>query len=392
MRKLFTFFLALVTVAAVAEDLSSVLINGLYYDLNTESSTATVVEKPSGKGKYTGDITIPPSVEYNSETFSVTAIVNAFYDCADLTSVTLPNSVRSISDYSFYGCTNLESIVANDKIFAHLPMSYSGSYTIPEGIQTIAGNAFQRCANLESVTIPKSVTSMGKRPFPACYNLTAIDVAKDNTVYCSVNGVLFSKDKKRLVAFPGGKKGSYTVPNGVEVIGNAAFISSNLETVNLPNSVQTIEEDAFFSCYKLTRVNIPNGVTSIGIYAFAYCNKLPEIVIGSGVKSIGDHAFYQCSALKSITCKAVEPPTCPDETVFKGTDKNACLYVPQESISSYRKATGWNLFKDNTYPMEEAIDHVTNNATSASRKLIRNGQILIERNGKLYNVAGAVVE
>ena len=390
MRKLFTFFLALVTVAAVADDLSSVLINGLYYDLNTESSTATVVAKPSGK--YTGDITIPPSVEYNSETFSVTAIVNAFYDCADLTSVTLPNSVRNISDYSFYGCSSLESIVANDKIFARLPMSYSGSYTIPEGIQTIAGNAFQKCANLESVTIPKSVTSMGERPFPACYSLTAIEVAAGNTVYVAVKGVLFSKDKKMLVAFPGGKTGSYNVPSGVEVIGNAAFISSNLETVNLPNSVQTIEEDAFFSCYKLTRVNIPNGVTSIGRYAFAHSNKLPEIVIGSGVKSIGAYAFYTCSALKSITCKAVEPPTCPDETVFKGTDKNACLYVPQESISSYRKAKGWSALKDNTYPMAEAIGHVTNNATSTSRKIIRDGQVMIERGGMVYDLRGQMVE
>lgn len=390
MRKLFTFFLALVTVAAVAEDLSSVKIGDLYYDLNTESSTATVVAKPSGK--YTGDITIPPSVEYNSETFSVTALVNAFYDCADLTSVTLPNSVKRVSDYSFYGCSSLESIVANDKIFARLPMSYSGSYTIPEGIQTIAGNAFQKCANLESVTIPKSVTSMGERPFPACYSLTAIEVAAGNTVYVAVKGVLFSKDKKMLVAFPGGKTGSYNVPSGVEVIGNAAFIASNLETITLPKGVLTIEEDAFFSCYKLTRVNIPNGVTSIGIYAFAHCNKLPEIVLGSELKTIGNYAFYSCSALKSITCKAVEPPTCGGENVFLQVDNDACLYVLQESISSYRKATGWSALKDNTYPMAEAIGHVTNNATSASRKLIRNGQILIERNGKLYNVAGAVVE
>ena len=142
----------------------------------------------------------------------------------------------------------------------------------------------------------------------------------------------------------------------------------------------------------MKRVTIPNSVTKIGKLAFIYCEGLEEVVIGSGVKSIEAYAFYTCSALKSITCKAVDPPTCPDEYVFRHTPNDACLYVPQESISSYRKATGWNLFKNNTYPMEEAIDHVTNNATSASRKLIRNGQILIERNGKLYNVAGAVVE
>ena len=390
MRKLFTFFLALVTVAVVAEDLSSVKIGDLYYDLNTESSTATVVAKPSGK--YTGDITIPPSVEYNSETFSVTAIVNAFYECADLTSVTLPNSVKRVSDYSFYGCSSLESIVANDKIFARLPMSYSGSYTIPEGIQTIAGNAFQKCANLESVTIPKSVTSMGERPFPACYNLTAIEVAAGNTVYVAVKGVLFSKDKKMLVAFPGGKTGSYNVPSGVEVIGNAAFISSNLETITLPKGVLTIEEDAFLSCHKLTRLTIPNTVTSIGEYTFGYCDALPEIVLGSELKTIGNFAFYSCSALKSITCKAVEPPTCGGENVFLKVDKNACLYVPQESISSYRKATGWNVFKDNTYPMEEAIDHVTNNATSTSRKLIRDGQVMIERGGVIYDLKGQIIE
>lgn len=390
MRKLFTFFLALVTVAAVADEPSPVQIGDLYYTLNTSTNTAEVVKKPSGK--YTGNIDIPEKVEYNSEKFSVTSIKGAFHECPDLTSVTLPNSVRSISDGSFANCPNLANVVANDKVFAHLPMDYSGSYTIPEGIQTIVGSAFHYCNNLESVTIPKSVISMGQRAFRVCSSLTAFNVASDNTVYCSINGVLFSKDKKRLVAFPGGKKGTYSVPNGVEVIGNAAFLWSNLEKIILPNSVLKLDNDVFISCHKLTRITVSKSVTSIGEYTFAYCKGLEEIVIGSGVKNIGAYAFYSCPALKNITCKAVEPPTCPDETVFKGTDKNACLYVPQESISSYRKATGWSALKDNTYPMEEAIDHVTNNATSASRKLIRNGQILIERNGKLYNVAGAVVE
>ena len=391
MRKLFTFFLALVTVAVVADEPSPVQIGKLYYTLNTSSSTAEVVAKPSGK--YTGDIEIPASVEYESETFSVTSIAEmAFYECVDLTAVTLPNSVRTVGNDAFYGCSNLESVVANDKVFAHLPVSYSGSYSIAEGIKAIAGGAFHRCNNLVSVTIPKSVTSIGDAAFRNCVSLTAFNVASDNIVYCSINGVIFSKDKKTLVAFPSGKKGSYTVPNGVESIAFSAFIWANIETVILPNSLLTIEQSAFYSCEKMKRVTIPNIVTKIGKLAFIYCEGLEEVVIGSGVKSIEAYAFYTCSALKSITCKAVDPPTCPDEYVFKHTANDACLYVPQESITFYRKATGWNVFKDNTYPMEEAIDHVTNNATSASRKLIRNGQILIERNGKLYNVAGAVVE
>ena len=291
------------------------------------------------------------------------------------------------------GCSSLANVVANDKIFAHLPMDYSSSsYTIPEGIQTIAASAIYKCDNLVSVTVPKSVTSMGRSPFRHCAKLTAINVASDNTVYCSINGVIFSKDKKTLVAFPSGKTGSYTVPNGVEVLALTAFIETNIETVNLPNSLLTIELSAFYYCEKIKRITIPNSVTSIEGYAFEYCRALEEVVIGSGVKSIGGYAFYTCSALKSITCKAVEPPTCPDEYVFKHTDKDACLYVPQESMSSYRKATGWNVFKDNTYPMEEAIGHVTNNATSTSRKLIRDGQVMIERGGVIYDLKGQIIE
>lgn len=149
----------------------------------------------------------------------------------------IPESVRTIGSYAFYGCDKFTEI------------------TIPENVTVIGDCAFSFCSGLLSVTIPESVTEIGNGVFFYCNSLSSINVSADNETYSSVDGVLFNKDKTELVCFPCGKSESY---------------------------------------------DIPNGVTKINAYAFCYCTKLVSLSIPESVVAIGDYAFNECESLVNV--------------------------------------------------------------------------------------------
>ena len=125
---------------------------------------------------------------------SVTSIgLDAFVYCSYLTSITIPNSVTSIGEHAFSGCSKLTSPVYNAHCFAYMPTSYSGAYAIPEGIKQIAGGAFAGCSSLSSITIPNSVTSIGDDTFSGCSSLTSITIPNSVTYLGSgLDGSVFS--------------------------------------------------------------------------------------------------------------------------------------------------------------------------------------------------------
>ena len=251
---------------------------------------------------------------------SVTSIGDwAFWSCTSLTSITIPNSVTSIGR-AFEACTSLTSInVASDNNY------YSGnngvlfnkektelirypegksqtSYTIPNSVTSIGDWAFYGCSGLTSITIPDSVTSIGGLAFQDCTNLTSINVASGNNYYSDNNGVLFNKKKTALIRYPEGKsQTSYTIPNSVTSIGNYAFFyCTGLTSITIPNSVTSIGYMAFYGCTGLTSIAIPNSVTSIRFSAFEDCTGLTSITIPNSVTSIGDWAFRDCTGLKDV--------------------------------------------------------------------------------------------
>jgi hypothetical protein len=203
--------------------------------------------------------------------------------------VTIPDTitglpVTSIGDSAFSGCTSLANV------------------TIPDSVTSIGHSAFQYCTSLTSVTIPKGVAKIGDLAFAMCHSLTTITVDTLNPWYRSVDGILFDKSTNTLIQYPGGKAGSYTVPNTVTSIGNYAFhYCFSLTQVTIPDSVTNIGEAAFGNCTSLTSVTVPNRVTSIGVWAFASCVSLTNITIGNSVTRIGAATFTYCISLKSIT-------------------------------------------------------------------------------------------
>ena len=216
---------------------------------------------------------------------SVTAIGNeAFAHCSSLTSVMIPSSANSIGEWAFNSCSSLTSV------------------TILQGVSTIGAGAFYSCGGLTSVTIPQSVTAIGNSAFSSCSSLTAIEVDVTNNDFSSRDGILFNKAQTTLIQCPGGKKGTYTIPESVTAIGMAAFRGCNgLTGVTIPESVTAVGDSAFSSCSSLTSMTIPSSITSIGDSVFSSCSSLISLTIPSSVISIGEWAFSSCSSLTSLT-------------------------------------------------------------------------------------------
>jgi uncharacterized repeat protein (TIGR02543 family) len=206
------------------------------------------------------------------------------------------------------------------------------SVTIQSGVISIGYGAFRICSSLEYVSIPDSVASIGKRAFYCSFShenfsdtivsLKQIDVDAQNANYSSVDGVLFSRDKTKLIVYPPKKAGaayevpdsvtdiddnafanaltlaSLTIPSGVEAIGNYAFAHCGLTSCILPDSVSSIGDAAFAFCPYLTSIVIPDSVVSIGEWAFSYCISLTAATIPNSVTSMEDNAFSGCERLR----------------------------------------------------------------------------------------------
>ena len=361
-KTLLTLIALLITAIAFAY---YVEIDGIYYSLNVENKTAEVTHDGYyyDGTSYRPQITIPSSITYNSETYSVTSIgERAFFKCSSLSSITIPNSVTSIGNNAFFSCYSLTSI------------------TIPNSVTSIGDAAFSYCSSLSSITIPNSVTSIGNNAFFSCSSLTDIEVDSDNKNFASINGVLYNKDITTLIYCPE-RKTSILIPNSVTSIENRAFYSSSLSSIVIPNNVTSIGNEAFSHCASLSSIVIPNSVTSIGNEAFSscssltsisisnnvtsinervftHCSSLSSIVIPNSVTTIGEYAFYYCSSLSSISI--LNSVTSIGNSAFSYCSSLSSITIPN-SVNSIGDQTFQNCSKLRTIKLGNAIETIGKN-------------------------------
>ena len=269
-KHLLLLMMALLPMAACAYD---AYIDGIYYNFDSGTKTATVTYKAMYQSDYSGKIVIPDVVTYNDVTYSVISIDEyAFYGNANLESVIISNSVKSIGKYAFDNCTNLSSVIFGNNVVS------------------IGDRAFSRCINLKSVNIPECVTHIGVYAFAETEWYNNLD---DGMIY--INNIAFQYKGDMP------ENTNVTIKEGTVSISTYAFSEcKNLTSVDIPNSVTNIGDGAFSGCSGLTSIEISNGVTTIGEKAFYGCSGLTSVTIPNSVNSVGHFAFMNCLNLTSI--------------------------------------------------------------------------------------------
>ena len=252
-----------VGIGALADETEEFLYNGnIYYQINEQDEVVITRSRAS-----VTEAEIPAEIDG----MAVTEIMDsAFRERTRLTTVVLPDTVRTIGDYAFHGCTRLTTVV------------------IPDTVRIIGDYAFNQCSSLENIEIPPTVEYLG---WSVLKGTPWLDAQPDG---CIIAG------DSILIAYKGNAP-HVTVPDGVKAIAGCAFENcSSIMSVDIPGSVRIIGGLAFSGCSKLTECVIPDGTVSIGAYAFNWCTALQKIEIADSVSSIGNHAFVGCSSLISV--------------------------------------------------------------------------------------------
>ena len=316
-------------------------------------------------------VTIPNSVK--------TISANAFENCTALTTVTMAaNSVETIDREAFKGCSNLTSVTLSNKLQTIPYGCFWNCTSLQEvkmgaSVTIIDEHAFHQCESLKKINFPASLVKIGRYAFSYCKAIEEVTIP--DFVESIGNG-----------AFSGCSSiNSLSVGNSVQTIGEAAFSNAtSLQTLTIGSAVTSIGSSAFRNCSLLQSLTIPNSVAVISLSAFELCSNLKFVTFGSGVKRIGSKAFSNCKKITSITCLGEEPANIGSEDSFAGVVYlNATVNIPEGTIDAYR-ATSWVQFSsisEGTPVVTEYSVSVTagkGGTVAIGKQSVKNGKMTVK--------------
>jgi Listeria/Bacterioides repeat len=315
-----------------------VSIGGVRYE--KDGTTALVVGKyEPGIVAENGIVTILKEVLFTGDT-EPTPVVGTRGVCFRWTDpvkeVTILADLKRMDPYMFYGCGNLEKVTIEGAVEVFGLYAFGlcvklTSIVIPEGVTVLHHQSFGRNGLTGTVSISSTVEFLEQSVFGGSL-IEAFDVDINNQHYKAVDGVIFSKDGKTLVAYPAGKGSSYTIPSGVEIIGDGAFqYNTTLTEIIIPEGVTHIGPAAFHTT-SLTSVLLPESLENIGVQAFADCALLIEVSIPANVNKIDNSAFRNNTSLETVIFNGETIPEFGvDIAPFIGCDNLEFIYVPSNS-------------------------------------------------------------
>ena len=356
-------------------------VDGIYY--NIISSTNLTVGVTYGEKKYSGEIIIPSNITYQSRTLNVVSIqASAFYECKELTSVTIPNSITSIGKSAF-AYSNLKSVTIPNSVISigdraftidslknlHiedgtniLTMGYVNSLP-PRGLfswcssleniylgrnlnyktgKEYGYSPFCGLDSLKSVTIGKYVTEIGTGLFSDCPKLEEIHIS-DIVAWCNIESATRILYEKNL------------------------YLNGKLITdLVIPDEVTRIKEHRFYGCKSLTSITIPNSVRYIENEAFAYCDSLKSLTIGNGIWSIKDDAFRDCHAIEKVNlnCNGIENWFTDHYTYVPGENTSLKTVILGNNVRHVNKAAFLNCIGLTSIEFGKNVEYIETEAFS----------------------------
>ena len=235
--------------------------------------------------------------------YQVTGIAaNAFSNNTRITSITIPETVRTIGSNSFAGCINLKTVV------------------LPEYLDRIEDSAFYNCRMLREIEIPNTVSYIGSQAFYYCSSLQQINI-----------------------------------PTNITTIYQATFFQCyNLKEVVIPSNVRNIQPEAFYGCTSLEKITLNEGLVSISSGAFYNCYNLVEIELPTTVNNLTNSAFYRCTNLQTVVIKSPNIVNISSNT-FPTSIMN--IYVRDELLADYPNYSYWYNYTHCLRPLSEWINN-----------------------------------
>ena len=336
---------------------------------------------------------------------SITAIGLAAFAGSGLTSITIPDGVKTIDQAAFSNCLNLKCDKLSIKASYVGPIAFKATkisnIEVSDSTKIIGYDCFSECHNLKSVKLGDSIRFVSGNLFLNCDSLEEITLGKyTNNIFdgafsgCArLRNITLTKTLKNIYtqAFSGcASLTEINLPEGLETIRDEVFSAcTQIRKIRIPSSMLSFGSNLFYFCSKLDSIEVAEGNKTLWFGSFAHCDGLKSITIPSSISSFQNYCLYFCQNLNSIYCKSSMPPTL-DNLGLEGVNRSISLFVPVGSKSSYLSTPVWNEF---TNIKEIDFSASINNSIIDYVIIAQNGRILIKNEKpiayiQIYNAIG----